>query len=169
MAIEAGGDVDVSGTATIDGDVVAESGSFENPDEYFEAIFGVTKDEMRGRAQSPPNRYYDYAISNNIVENITWVDGAPDQSQVTSNTWAGSGIWVVNGNLKITGGTFEGILWVTGSLEIAAGNPVINGAVFVESTMTVGILGNLTLTHDTDAITEAFGTGGVVVISWKEL
>jgi len=168
-AIETGGQVNVSGSATIDGDVVTESESFESPDEYFQTIFGVSKDEMRATAQRSPNRYYDYAISNEIVQNITWVDGSPDQSQITSNTWTGSGIWIVNGDLKITGGTFEGILWVTGSLEVTAGNPIISGAVFVESTMTVDILGNLTLTHDADAIAEAFGTRGIVVVRWDEL
>lgn len=169
-AIKAGGEIDIqSAAATIN----------PPPDEddqgvvlVFQDIFGVSKTEMKEIAQNPSNKYYDSAVNDPIVENITWINGGAEQSQITSAGWTGSGILIVDGNLKITGGTFDGIIWITGSLEIAAGNPVINGAIFVESDTTVDLSGNLTLNYDTGAITNAFGdlgSTGPIVESWEEL
>lgn len=180
-ALQAGGDIIVIGSAEIipehtedDENVDFELG--DDPDDglsLFEEIFGVSKEEMKAIAQSSPNRYYDYAINNDIVENITWVDGSPDQSQITTDTWIGSGIWIVNGDLKITGGTFEGILWVIGSLSLGAGNPAISGAVFVECSTEVDttLKGNVTVLLHEAAIDDALGILGTgpTVESWQEL
>lgn len=180
-ALQAGGDISVQGSAEInppptEDDKYVDFELGDDPDDgltLFEEIFGASKDEMKDIAQSSPNRYYDSAIDNDIVENITWVEGSPDQSQITTSTWTGSGIWIVNGDLKITGGTFEGILWVIGSLSIAAGNPLISGAVFVECSIDVDttVTGNATIELDSEAIGAALdglGTGSIVE-SWQEL
>ncbi|GAI41218.1 unnamed protein product, partial [marine sediment metagenome] len=180
-ALTAGGSITVTGSADIEPDPGPEDTFYdfelgEDPNDdlsLFEEIFGVTKDEMKAIAQNPPNIYYNSAINNDIVENITWVDGTPDQSQITTSTWAGSGIWIVNGDLKITGGTFDGILWVIGSLYLGAGNPVIRGSVFVECATEVDttVTGNVTLELNQGAIDGALGNLGIGVIveSWQEV
>jgi len=180
-AITAGGSITVTGSADIDPDPEPEDTFYdfelgEDPNDdlsLFEEIFGVTKDEMKDIAQNFPNIYYDSAINNDIVENITWVDGTPDQSQITTATWTGSGIFIVNGDLKITGGTFDGILWVIGSLYLGAGNPVISGSVFVECSTEVDttVTGNVTLQLNPGAIDDALGNLGIGVIveSWQEI
>lgn len=179
-ALTAGGDIIVKGSAEInppptEDDEYVDFELGDNPDDgltLFEEIFGVSKDEMKAIAKDSPNRYYDSAINNDLVENITWVDGSPDQSQITTSTWTGSGIWIVNGDLKITGGTFEGILWVIGSLYIAAGNPLISGAVFVECSAEVDttVTGNATIELNTEATGSVLGDLGTgpVVESWRE-
>jgi len=180
-ALTAGGSITVTGSADIDPPREPEDTFYdfelgEDPNDglsLFEEIFGTTKDEMKAIAQNSPNRYYDSAIKNEIVENITWVDGAGVESEITTATWTGSGIWIVNGDLKITGGTFDGILWVIGSLYLGAGNPVIRGSVFVECTTEVDttVTGNVTLQLNQGAIDDALGNLGIGVIveSWQEI
>lgn len=180
-AITAGGNITVTGSADIEPDPGPEDTFYdfelgEDPNDdlsLFEEIFGVTKDEMKAIAQNFPNIYYDSAIKNEIVENITWVDGAGVESEITTATWTGSGIWIVNGDLKITGGTFDGILWVIGSLYLGAGNPVIRGSVFVECSTEVDttVTGNVTLQLNEGAIDDALGNLGIGVIveSWQEI
>ncbi len=180
-AIEAGGSVMVKGSAEVNGDIEENSDSFEHPDEYFKTVFGVSKADMEQKTinDSPPNIHYDSAINNDIVDNITWVDGGGEWSQIQAG-WTGNGIFIVNGDLKITGDcTFDGIIWITGTLTVAAGNAEINGAIFVESDTTVDLSGNLTLTYDLDAITNVLGklgstafgdlgSKGVIVEFWEE-
>jgi len=180
-ALTAGGSITVTGSADIDPPREPEDTFYdfelgEDPNDglsLFEEIFGVSKDEMKDIAQNSPNIYYDSAIKNEIVENITWVDGGGVESEITTATWTGSGIWIVNGDLKITGGTFDGILWVIGSLYLGAGNPVIRGSVFVECTTEVDttVTGNVTLQLNQGAIDDALGDLGIGVIveSWQEI
>ena len=179
-ALTAGGDIVLKGDAQITPPPEPEDKFYDfelgdDPDDglsLFEEIFGVTKDEMKAIAQKSPNRYYESAIKNDIVENITWVDGAPDQSEITTDTWSGSGIWIVNGDLKITGGAFDGILWVIGSLYLGAGNPLIGGAVFVECGAEVDttLTGTPTVELDYGSINDALGALGTepIVESWQD-
>jgi len=171
-ALTAGGNIIVAGSADIWPEPTEEDQNVDFSG-LFEEIFGTTKDEMKAIAQNSPNRYYDSAIKNEIVENITWVDGGGVESEITTNTWTGSGIWIVNGDLKITGGTFDGILWVIGSLYLGAGNPVIRGSVFVECSTEVDttVTGNVTLQLNQGAIDDALGNLGIGVIveSWQEI
>ena len=74
--------------------------------------------------------------------------------------------------MKITGNAFfDGIIWVTGSLEVASGTPEINGAIFVESGTTVDVTGNLALTFNVGSIDDALsGLGAMPIVeSWEEL
>ena len=183
-AITSGGNINVQGSADIDPPPTEDDENFNfelgnDPDDdlsLFEEIFGVTKDEMKDIAQSFPNNYYDSAIgvapyNDPFVENITWVHGGGVQSQIQGN-WTGSGILIVDGDLKITGNAFfDGIIWVTGSLEVASGTPEINGAIFVESGTTVDVTGNLALTFNVGAIDDALsGLGAMPIVEfWEEL
>lgn len=158
------GDLTVGGTASVDGDVERHT----TPS--FEGFFGVTKEEMQNNAT------YEYTNPSNNqtpVEQITWVN-EDDKFKITEEGWEGSGIMVVDGDLEIQGGTFDGVIWVVGSLDIS-GNTVINGAIFVEGSATVGITGTAEISFDHSAISDAFSDLGTlpelpepVVLSWQE-
>ena len=113
---------------------------------------------------------YDAAILNDVVTGITWVEDATNMSKITSNTWNGSGILVIIGDLKISGGDFNGVLWVEGGLFIS-GNTEINGALFVESGVTVDttVTGTADITLDSDEIDAAFSGLPPFIESWREV
>jgi len=154
----------VKGNASVSGDV----GEYTTP--RFEDVFGVTKAEMQVNATykytNPPNNKMP-------VEKITWIT---NNFKITNSTWVGSGIMIVNGDLDISGGTFNGIIWVIGKLRIS-GNPVINGSIFVEGGVTVDttVTGTAVISFDQSAIDDAFSnfiTFSVspkpTVLSWQE-
>jgi cytoskeletal protein CcmA (bactofilin family) len=99
------------------------------------------------------------------VEKITWISNG---FEITQDGWVGGGIMIVNGDLKITGGTFDGVIWVIGKLSIS-GNPVINGSIFVEGEATVDttITGTAKISFDPSAIDGAFSNLSTV-LSWQE-
>lgn len=140
----------------------------------FGDIFGVEESEMEGIAKKYySDTYYDRPFDNDIASGVTWVDSGGVESQITTDTWSGSGILIVNGDLKITGGTFYGIIWVIGELRIS-GNPLINGAIFVECGVTVetDITGNPEINYSSDAVGDAFyqlSSLGPTLELWKEV
>ena len=126
---------------------------FDNPNAYFEEIFNATKDQMMEMAKRN-GIYYEDPANDAPVHKITWVEVSEGKSfQVVSTGWIGDGILIVNGDFKITGGTFDGIIWVTGN--IGMGNPEITGALFVEGGTTVEVGGTVSLIYDSDAIDQA--------------
>jgi len=129
-AIEADGDVIIQGNAELD-----PSEPVTYSDFTFESIFGMTKETLKNivinnAASNDSVTYYDGAFSNEAVDGITWITAT--DPQITTNSWTGSGLLVIEGDMKITGGTFNGLLWVDGTLTIN-GNPEINGGIYVES------------------------------------
>jgi len=162
-AITANGDVEVKGSATVNGTVKQEAVF------TFDQVFGISKDAMKSGAT---HHYTNPANNITPVDHVTWADTAAGMS-ITSSGWSGSGILVVNGNLTITGGTFSGIIWVIGTLRVS-GNPVINGAIFVESGAEVDttLTGNPTVSYDSNAVNSAFSsipsTSTPSIVSWKE-
>ena len=163
-AMTVSGGLDVKGNAEVNGDVV------ENTTPIFEDVFGVTKTEMQDNATykytSPPNNKMP-------VGEITWITNA---FKITTNSWVGGGIMIVNGNLDISGGTFNGVIWVIGKLSIS-GNPVINGSIFVEGNVTVDttVTGTAVVSFDQSAIDDAFSNLSTfpvspkpAVLSWQE-
>jgi len=146
----------VKGNADVNGVVVEET----TP--CFEDVFGVTKEEMQHNAT------YEYTspLNNQMpVGKITWIT---NNFKIAADAWVGSGIMIVNGDLTITGGTFNGIIWVIGKLSIS-GNPVINGSIFVEGGATVDttITGTAKISFDPSAIDAAFSNFSTV-LSWQE-
>lgn len=185
--LESGGTVEVKSTAvTISGLVRAKDEIidkhdqitdedidpflFDDPDAYFEKVFNATKDQMMKKAKAD-GIYYEDPINNDPVNKITWIETPNEESQITANTWSGDGIFIVNGDLKMTGGTFYGIIWVMGGLTIPTGNPVINGAIFVEGGITVDIAGTVDLIYDPDAISDAIEEIGTIpwIEFWEQL
>ena len=137
-----------------------------NNQAYFQSLFGLTWEQMRAIAtntnpeQNPPQ------------DEIAWSDG--DMS-VSGTNWAGSGILIVDGDLKITGSgdnppdTFQGIIWVEGNFTNLAGNAIIRGAVFVNGD--IKARGNADGYYSSEAIYRAFGGLGwsnYSLISWQE-
>ncbi len=150
----------IPGTAYLNCFTASEYPPYED---YFEYVFKMKKSQVKDLANSGAggNTYYSTFVRDpEDVTGITWIDD-PDGvgSRITSMGWHGDGILVVNGDLTITGGTFDGILWVIGTLEIGAGNPVINGAVVVESDITesIPLEGKLEVNYDREKINLAVG------------
>jgi hypothetical protein len=161
-AISSTGDIVVGGAAKVTG-TMAPNSVFS-----FEDKFGLTGSQVRAQAD---HFYTDPENNIEPVDGITWIDITPgDELVISNNTWSGSGIWIVNGDLKLTGGDFSGILWVNGSLDLSTGNPDFFGAVFVncgEDEITV--LGAADITWDADAINDALSKISPFILSWKEL
>ncbi len=158
-AIMVSGDLSVLGAAVDINGVVAP-----NTPPYFEDIFGVTKEEMQDYATyeytNPPN-------NETPVEQITWVN-EDGEFQITEDVWVGNGIMVIDGDLRITGGRFNGIIWVIGELYIG-GNAEINGSIFVEGEVTedTTIAGTAKIFFDQSAIDGAFSNLNNVLL-WEE-
>lgn len=165
-AITANGDVTVKGSAEVNGDIDRNNVIFD-----FEDVFGVSKDVMKNKTV---HYYADPANNITPVDHVTWVDiNSLTGMNITTSGWSGSGILVVNGDLNITGGHFSGIIWVIGTLKVS-GNPVIDGALFVESgaEFETTITGNPTVSFDSGAVSGAFvfipSTSAPYITSWKE-
>jgi len=152
-AMYANGDINVGGSADITGDII------ENCDPVldFEEFFGVTKAQMDAMAD---NHFLDPPNNPAGFEDITWVYFASEGGElmVTTAGWTGSGILVIDGDAHFAGGSFEGIMWITGELFIN-GNNGFDGAIYVEGGIhyeDVTVLGNCQITYDPAAIIAAF-------------
>ena len=167
-AITSQGTLNIGGSAE---NGITPTGSYSGGEETltFQSVFGITKAEMEQLALDYfPDTHYNTAIHDDPVTGLTWVNGGVNLSQLTSGSWSGDGILIVNGDLNISGGTFEGIIWVAGNMNMMTGSPEITGALFVEcdSTSTTSILGNPTITFSTTAIDEA--SLPPIIESWRE-
>jgi hypothetical protein len=153
-AIEADGDVTVGGNAELD---PSEPVTFS--DFTFEDIFGMTKETLKDivintAGDDDSVTYYNGAFSNEAADGVTWVTATGPQ--ITMNSWTGSGVLIIEGDMKITGGSFNGLLWVVGTLTVS-GNPVINGGIFVESDFTTDttVTGTARINKDNDSVAAA--------------
>ncbi|MBC8415833.1 MAG: hypothetical protein ISS80_01100 [Candidatus Cloacimonetes bacterium] len=170
-AMSANGEIEVGGSADITGDIIENS----DPPLSFEDLFGITKEEMEAIAdnhfEDPPNNPAGF-------EDITWVSFANEGGslKVTRTDWVGSGILIVDGDAQFSGGTFDGIMWITGTLFIN-GNDGFNGAIYVEGGIQYEdtlVLGNCQITYDLGAILDAFADASLTldyelkIISWFE-
>ena len=170
-AMSANGGIEVGGSADITGDLIENS----DPPLSFEDLFGMTKAEMEAIAdnhfEDPPNNPAGF-------EDITWVSfsNVDGSLKVTTAAWEGSGILIVDGDAHFSGGTFNGIMWITGTLFIN-GNNGFNGAVYVEGGIQYEdtiVLGNCQIAYDLGAILDAFADASLTldyelkIISWFE-
>jgi len=148
-AITASGDITVRGNAEVNGDI--------DPNVIldFEEIFGISKETMEN---SVVNVFTDPENNVSGVTSSTWVNlDSIDEMQISDSGWTGNGILVVNGDMRITGGHFEGVIWVIGTLWVS-GNPVIDGAIYVESgaEFETTLTGSPIINFDSDATSDAF-------------
>lgn len=121
-AVATSGSIVVKGDAEVNGVVIQDS------TRDFEEIFGMSEEAMRDTAV---NLYVDPPNNVTPVNGITWVDIiSQDNLTISDYNWEGSGILIVNGDLRFTGGHFEGIIWVMGELYVG-GNTILDGTIFV--------------------------------------
>lgn len=167
-AIYSRNEIKITGNATI-----SPEGSYQEnvPVEQicFETTFGMTKDEMKARAY---NTYTDPPINQLPVDKITWVECPGGEFKITDDSWIGTDILIVNGDFRMTGGTFEGVIWVIGDLK-ATGNAAFKGSIFVEgeSLINAEISGNTTFTFDGITVRGAYVESGLItapIFSWQE-
>lgn len=140
--------------STING-VPAEEGQVLD----FFTIFGVTMESVYAAAD---NIYTGNQNNPLPVDDITWVAG---DLRVQSG-WRGSGLLIVDGDMRIDGGIFDGIIWVTGNIAmINAASTNINGAIFVEGTEEIKVTGDATVGYDSGSVADA----GTVILAWREI
>lgn len=161
--------------------VIKGSVDINGPQEEFASLnfadlFEHTKEDIKSFAT---HLYTNPAVNVTPVDGITWIDLVPPEPgqlppefKISSDTWSGSGILVVAGDAQITGGTFNGIIYVIGKLRMS-GNPVINGTVLVESETEIDttLTGNVTINYDSSAIATALTPLqfiAPVIVSWRE-
>jgi len=162
-AIIAKGDIDVRGSA------VVNPGYLPYADFSFEQMFGQTPAVVKALATTEvivnPDNNHEFVPSDNSIT-VTWFElSTSTEIMITNNQSTGAprtGIIVVEGTkagdkLKITGGDFDGVIWVIGDLKIA-GNATIDGEIFVDGSVEdiSEITGNPTINYDSTEITNAF-------------
>jgi len=118
-------DLSVTGSSTIIGNVE------ENVDLNFETIFGKSIAQMKAIADNdytnPPNNV-------DPVNGITYIElTGNNKAHFTNHHWSGSGLLIVDGEFHMTGGTFDGIIWVEGGRFMMSGNGLVNGSIFINS------------------------------------
>ena len=198
--IIAKGGVDIKGNAQINGDI-SEYTEFYFETIFGDTIANIKGASTTQVVIDPPNNHspvpspaegYTDANSNGQYDvgeafvdddgdgewdnekNITWFEIVDsDGAMITTNSWAGSGILVVeDGDLTITGGNFDGIVWVMGNLRIA-GNATINGTIFVDGTVEdiTEISGTPTISYSEAEIIAAFGGNPLPFVKgpWSEI
>lgn len=109
------------------------------------------------------------------LSGVTWVDVPEGETLFFQNPgeWSGSGLMIVNGDLRIVGGDFSGILWITGNLTMSSGNPGISGAIFATNLLG-DITGNISeLMYDPLAIDQVLDginpNPPLGILSWEEV
>lgn len=183
VAVIAKGETVPKAAAIVTGEIInKDPSSFENDfwpyDDYFEQIFKMSREDVKNLAKKGDNKYYPAPPTKKEdlqMQAITWIDD-PNQEgfQITYDGWEGQGLLVMNGDMKMTGGTFNGVIWVTGGLTIP-GNTLINGAVFVEGKTEIQktAIGTMDLIYNSDAVDQALGKIATIPFiqlgTWEQL
>jgi hypothetical protein len=143
--IKCGGPLDEQGDSEITGK--KESEVAVNDDLFYD-LFNLRQSDFK---VSPSTQILPFGNDPPGVAGSTWIDCGGNELRITSTSWTGSGLLVVDGDLKITGGAFNGIIWVKGDLRID-GNPPIAGSIFVEGKVTLNVGGTPNIVYDIAAI-----------------
>ncbi len=163
--------IDTTTELEIKGHAVTISGT---PKEYdntinFANMFSVSKEIMKAGA----NHLYTDSNFNAPVDGITWVDVSSGHTMNMAGNLTGSGILVINGNVRISGTvTFNGIIYVIGTLTMT-GTVTTNGSVVAESsatadtTLTGTVNVNFNLTQIENALTNVQFLNKQIV-AWRE-
>ena len=163
-AIVANGEIDVSGSAVVNGNLIPDV----NPLLDFEEFFGMTKAEMRAIAD---NDLVDPGNNPSGVSGVTYTSftgSYPGTFRVTTTAWNGSGILIVDGDAEFTGGAFSGVMWIMGRLRVN-GNNGFYGAIYVEgigpggTILPVPVSGDCEISYDEAAIMLALGYVGQIL------
>ena len=156
-AIRTTGDLVIKGSVDINGP------QEEQASLIFADLFGSEKTTIKAFVEDNPllyNYFTDPPVDVGGVEGLTWVDISPGgEFKISSSGWSGSGILIVNGDAQITGGTFNGIIYVFAGILRMSGNPTVNGTILVEGTPEIDtkLTGNITINYDPTVIANALG------------
>jgi len=182
FGVQSSVDIKFQGASKVFGENTTSSDPDQDPEYYkenssfsFPDLFGYTTSEIKGMSTLYNNTW----PSGNVTDTNTpprpiWVK-APSSS-FNGNVY-GSGILIVEGDLKITGKIdFDGIIYVIGKLFMA-GTPLINGTILAESSASVDttVTGTADIQHNTTAIENALEilerhtAFPPQVVSWKEI
>ncbi|MCF7971474.1 MAG: hypothetical protein K9L22_09970 [Methylococcaceae bacterium] len=142
--------------------------------EFFDMFFEKTKADTKELAANS-DRVFAAGESIDGETGLIWVDG---NIHLNGTTVVGSpnkfAILIIDGNLdKLNGATIYGIVYVTGTVEIA-GNPVVKGSLIAENPAASTGAGTLTLVFKpwgaSDGSPNPFinGTGAIIPGSWKD-
>lgn len=165
-AITCSKDLDIRGSSTIIGNVE------ENVDLDFETVFGMTMAQMRAIAD---NDYTDPPNNVTPINGITYIETTGNnKAHFTNHHWSGSGILIVDGEFHMTGGTFDGIIWVEGGRFMMSGNGLVQGTIFInaEPDEQTKVTGNCDVYYDEDIVQQLLSTynissgPGITIISW---
>ncbi|MDP8202210.1 MAG: hypothetical protein P9M11_08720 [Candidatus Tenebribacter burtonii] len=156
-AITANSSIVVTGSATVVGDIIQNS----DPPLSFEEVFGITKEEMLARADIVINNPGNNPSCLDSLGTI-WING---YLKTTNDSFDESGILIVDGDAKFSGGNFSGVMWITGDLDWV-GNNYFEGAIYVEGGITIEgdpliLGGNVYTVYNLGAITAAFDDLGL--------
>ncbi len=166
-AITCSKDLDVRGSSTIIGNVE------ENVDLDFASVFGMTMAQIRAIAD---NDYTDPPNNVTPVNGITYIETTGNnKAHFTNHHWSGSGILIVDGEFHMTGGTFDGIIWVEGGRFMISGNGLVQGTIFINSEPDeqTKVTGNCDVYYDRDIIQQLLSTynissgPAITIISWN--
>lgn len=135
--VDMGGNADilgglVSGITISDNDNVTMQGNstvngnppvLEAAPPTFEEVFGMSPALLRLLATE-----YDNPSPNNPnhTAEIAWING---NAKFSHTHWDGEGVIVITGDLEMTGGNFDGLIYVMGAMKMA-GNAEVRGALY---------------------------------------
>ncbi len=145
------------------------NGPLVNSDFSFSQLFGISKEEMRSIAD---HVYSSSTLDTGNINNITWIDVASGTTLNITGTASGTGILIINGDVKFAGTfQFHGIIYVIGKLT-ATGTFDQYGSLLVESTAEFDpiLAGATTINYDETSITDALSgmASDNAVVSWVE-
>ncbi|RLD65980.1 MAG: hypothetical protein DRI84_05770 [Bacteroidetes bacterium] len=157
------------GNSTIEGNVD------EWADFTFEEVFGMTMAQMKTIA----DHYYTNP-GNNVspVDGITYIKTTRNKKAHFFGDWSGSGILIVDGNFQMTGGTFEGIIWVEDKFHISGAGgtgyaPNVRGSLFSNGNSKTHVTGRASLIYDRDIVQQYLSecnlssSNKMTILSWS--
>ncbi len=154
--------IEFKGSSTVAGETSPDPlpAKYRDPDYYAENsvfsfldLFGYSSTAVKTMCEENSNFYNNTWPSGNIT-GVTWVT-APS-SNFNGNAY-GSGILIIEGDLRVTGTIdFDGIVYVMGELNMA-GTATITGSVLAESAATVDttVTGTANILHNSTIIENA--------------
>jgi hypothetical protein len=143
--------------------------------QFFDLFFSLTKAEVKQMAKNGGN-LFPAGSSLDGKKGLIWVEG---NININGTDVIGTpeelAILIIDGNLdKLNGATIYGIVYVTGTLEIA-GNPIVKGSLVAENNLASTGAGTLTLVfkpwgkgENGDPAPFISGTGAIIAGSWKD-
>ncbi len=157
--------IEFKGSSTVAGETSPDPlpAKYRDPDYYkedsafsFLDLFGYSSTDVKAMCEESSNFYNNTWPSSGSIAGVTWV-------KATSSTYSGndygSGILIIEGDLRVTGTiNFDGIIYVMGELFMA-GTATINGSILAESNTTVDddteITGTANILHNSTIIENA--------------